>query len=47
MKKKYIKPEIDILKWNLNDIITTSGDGIQGVDGSNSNDDLGWFDEFK
>ena len=40
-------PEIEILQWNLKDIITTRGDGLIDVNVLPSLDDEGWFDEFK
>lgn len=47
MKKEYKVPEIEILQWNLKDIITTRGDGLIDVNGLPTLDDEGWFDEFK
>ena len=50
IKIKYFQtkvPEIEILQWNLKDIITTSGDGLIDVNGLPTLDDEGWFDEFK
>jgi len=35
---KFMEPEIEIKKFNVEDVITTSGDAEPG----NGDDDLGW-----
>lgn len=31
-KEKYITPDMDIVKFEAEDIVTASGDGVNGVD---------------
>jgi hypothetical protein len=41
MKEKYIEPVVDIVVFETEDIITTSGYGLTAVDGFPADDD-GW-----
>lgn len=43
MKDLYIKPEVELKKFNMMDVISTSGGGGGGEGtGSNTNDGDGW-----
>lgn len=42
MRDLYIKPEVELKKFNMMDVISTSGGG--GGEGSNTNDGEGWSD---
>lgn len=46
MKKTYLNPEIEILEFDMKDVITTSGDPLDGLtpDGTNTLD--GWTDFY-
>lgn len=43
MKKKYIEPVVEIVEFETEDIITTSGNGLTVIDGFPA-DDEGWSD---
>ena len=38
MKKKYVKPDMEITEFDIEDVITTSGEGTGQDGGGNSGD---------
>lgn len=45
MKETYIRPELEILKFEMEDVITTSGD-INDLTGEAANGIDGWTPDF-